>query len=64
MRRLLPILLALLVGAVAGHYLWPREGGPEPLGDVHAAFARAKAYYLNENNADYHRARLHSYNFV
>lgn len=59
MKRLLPVVLALLVGAAAGRYLWPRD--PEPparLTDIQTAFARAKAYYLNENNADYHRARL------
>ncbi|MGQ0614510.1 MAG: tetratricopeptide repeat protein [Planctomycetaceae bacterium] len=52
------LLLLLLVLAVAGLTFWflPR-GGAQAEGDLRAAFARARAYFLNETNQDYRRAR-------
>lgn len=56
MKRILLLLVAVAAGAGLAWYFIPR---PSRTGSaVHRAFARAKAYYLNENNADYRRARV------
>ncbi|MHC4816648.1 MAG: FG-GAP repeat domain-containing protein [Planctomycetota bacterium] len=56
MRRALPFLCILILVGVCVFLLFQRA--PSEAVSVHRAFARAHAYYLNEANADYRRARL------
>ncbi len=52
------LLLLFLVLAVAGLAYWLSPGGGiQEAGDLRAASARARAYFLNETNQDYRRAR-------
>ncbi len=52
-------MLGAVLGAGLIYWLVPRGAdGSARADDLHRAFARAKAYYLNEKNADYLRARL------
>jgi tetratricopeptide (TPR) repeat protein len=54
--RFLTLLVVLILAGVCVFLLFQQT--PPETDPVHRAFARAKAYYLNENNADYRRARM------
>ncbi|MHC4939878.1 MAG: FG-GAP-like repeat-containing protein [Planctomycetota bacterium] len=57
MSRILPLLLGLVIGAVAV-YFWRTAPTTAGAGDIRSAYSRALAFYLNETNADDRRARL------